>query len=388
VDPLAQMVADVARALADHPAKDARIFRTIDDYQVVVSLERNRKRAAAEVSDRGERIPRTLSLHRSRGRRRTTIGAPTFDQALELSAPEAWALAIFTPGTRSLVQVMVERWGAVVESGTIKLGHSAVGPVPDSEVLRTLRAALDLARTLSIMPERIAPALARNAAEDPEPRLRERALALLVDRHQELATDACRRALADPEPRVRLIAASSLPADQPVVSALAELATNWGIDPEIRTEAFERFLEIADEPMAVLERALADPILAERAVYATCRFAEPSWMDFLAEVSSDCDARLRAAIALVLADLGHARAEALLLEVPRAPGAVERLAEMGTARAIPVLRAMGSRAAEDAIARIKERTGDLSGHVALIEAEDNRGALSQTEAGRLSLEED
>ena len=61
---------------------------------------------------------------------------------------------------------------------------------------------------------------------------------------------------------------------------------------------------------------------------------------------------------------------------------------MGSVRAIPVLRGVASRAARDAIERIKAKSGDLGDRIGLVEDEDRSGALSQTEAGRLSLDED
>ena len=61
---------------------------------------------------------------------------------------------------------------------------------------------------------------------------------------------------------------------------------------------------------------------------------------------------------------------------------------MGTARAIPVLRQLRTKESLAAIARIRDRVGALEGHVAIVDAEDRTGALSQTDAGRLSLEED
>jgi HEAT repeat protein len=236
--------------------------------------------------------------------------------------------------------------------------------------------------------EPLAQELLKRATQDPEPRLREQALAELCELSRELAAEACRAALKDPEPRVRLTAASALPADPQVEGVLAELATSWAVEPELRMEAFDRYLTVAERPLSVMERALADPVLAERAVYATSRFAEPGWLDLLAEVFADCDAQLKAAIAIVFSDLGHAKAEELLLEVPQASGVAERLAEIGTARAIPVLKRIGTMQSIEAIARIRERAGDLAGHVALVEPEDRSGALSEVDAGRLSLDED
>ncbi len=367
-------------------SSDGHVTRVVDDYEIVAWLARKR-RVSVDVSDRTDRIPRTLSLRTSRGARRTRLGAPAFDRALELSAPEPWALAVFGQSTRRLVKVMVERWGAVVESGTIRLSYAGAGVLPRAEILRTVRAALELARSLSIAPDAIPPALTENARSDPEPHLRERALRALVAEYPEPAVEACRRALTDPEPAVRLIAALSLEVDPTVEATLAELATAWSIAPEIRIDAFERFLEVAaGDAMPVLERALADPVLAERAVHATVRFADPGWTDFLAEVAGDCDDRLRTAIALVLADLGHPKAEVLLLSVPPSSATVVRLAELGSARAIPLLRRVASREARDAIARIRARVGELDGHLAIVGGEqDARGALSEAEAGKISI---
>lgn len=383
---------------------DARIVQTVDGYEIVAVLERGRRRVVVEITDRRERIPRTLSLHRSRGHRRTTVGAPSFDRAVELSAPDPWALAVFDQKTRHLVQIMVERWGATVEAGRIKHSLGGGGPTPDREVKRTLRAAMDLARALSVEPERIPERLAENAVEDPEPHLRERALTLLVERHPERAPVPCSVCLDDTEPAVRLVAASALahfaeweaavdseawpPESRAAVEGcLAELATNWNIEPEIRLKAFDRFVEVSDTPLVVLERALADPVLAERAVYATNRITDPGWLDLLFEIYPDCDETLQLAIAVALADAGYPRAELLLLDVAQAPGVAERLAEIGTARAIPVLKNVGTKEAKAAIERIKARVGDLSGNMAL--AEDRTvGAVSEADAGQVSMAEE
>jgi hypothetical protein len=385
---LESVPAELAQALEAQPDRDARAHRVVDQYEVVTVLERDRRRVTVEVADLGDRIPRTLSLRRSRGGRRMVVGAPAFDRALELSAPEPWALAVFKQSTRTLAQVMVERWGALIESGLVKLVHASGSRTHDADVLRTVMAAMDLSRALSIAAEQIPEALATNAAEDPEPNFRLRALSVLVEEFPDRSLDACRRALTDPEPASRLVAALTLPPDPTVEGVLANLATSWAITGDIRVDAFERFLEVAAEPIPVLERALADPVLAERAVHATVRFSDPGWTDFLADVAADCDVRLRTAIALVLSELRHPRAEALLLAVPLGAQAIDRLGEMGTVRALPVLKQVGSKEARAAIERIKARVGNVEGHVALVDDEDRGGALSEADSGRVSLSRD
>src|SRR5687767_15325540 len=104
VDPLDSISAELANLLEAQPDREARVARVVDGYEVIATIDRDRRRVTTEVADRAERIPRNLSLHRSRGGRRTPIGAPSFDHALELKAPEAWALAIFKQSTRTLVQ--------------------------------------------------------------------------------------------------------------------------------------------------------------------------------------------------------------------------------------------------------------------------------------------
>jgi HEAT repeat protein len=382
-DPIEAVAAELFAGDQDRSEASA----VVDGFRISAVIEPGRARVAVEVTAPG--IPETTSLwRRGRSAEATPIGSPAFDRAIEVVGDEAWALAVLRHETRRLAQIMIDRWGATVVRGRVLYAHETAKLSP-AEVIRTMRAALDLARALSMPEAAIPDALAENAIDDPDPGFRERALGCLARIAPSRTPAVARIALDDPEPRVRLVAALALSnalGGGIVTSALSELAATWGHPPEVRVRAFDRLVELGP-PIDVLERALADPILAERAAEAAKTVGDPSFVELLIDLFDDAGSDLRRTIAFVLADLEHPRAERILLEVAASKGAAERLGRIGTVRSLAVLKRLGTPEASAAIRAITSRTGDVTGDLALVD-DDRAGALSPAPSGRLSFDPD
>jgi hypothetical protein len=218
-------------------------------------------------------------------------------------------------------------------------------------------------------------ALAENATHDPVPGVRKRNLRHLVERYP--SSDETRRAAegaeGDADPEMRLLAAVSLGGER-ASGVLLALARDSGVRSDLRVEAVERL------------RAARHP-----AVFEVAR-----------DVAPDADAALAQAAARALAELGDARAEPILIQLlgheslEARSAAAEALGKLGTVRAVepllPLTKGLTTSAAlkdaaRAAVRAIQGRLGVVeAGRVSLTEEEAHAGALSiASEGGEVSL---
>ena len=387
---------------------------TIDGCEVAVEkVDGETKSTRYRVSH--PRLPKDLflraestssKLFRAVGfRQQVETGDRTFDQQIEVSGPEAVALAALGAEAREATMRVLKDGATHVRNGQVV--RTLEGVVKSqSEIDRNLRTLVTLTSHLRL--ERGVPAaLARNAARDRRTGVRVRNL-LMLQREFPAATEtrqASRSALDDQDPRLRL--QGSLTLGKEAIPCLLQLL---GEKPpaEVEARALDRLLQL-------LEPTKRDTLIADRLAHAEGPALEvalraagqlrleatvPRLLALAGSTQENADVSL--ALADTLTKIGGDRVETGLLKIlaehphhQARIAAAEGLARWGTVGAIPTLRSQTARVLENqlnrsarqAIEEIKNRVKEATPGALAIAETDRRGGLQLAgqQEGELAL---
>lgn len=393
----------------------------LEGFEVAASLHTRDEREILQIvvdgtAREGGEIPRELRLGRQVVALRLVTpedaitGDAGFDDQVLVGGRAPVALAVLTPAARRAFLAALERnLTARVEGGRVTIECAADGA--GEEAVGAVRAAVALAGELVLPPGGVGFTLARRAVEDPLPGVRLHAFEAIAHQPGDLGTGdddrAARRLLADPHPELRLRAAMRLGAEG--VEVLARMVRTPA--PKERPVKGERLwweLKLPDGASppdeALFETVEAHELRRARALRHLAEHAPRELVVLpLVREALHGPGQLRAAALDALAVLGVPSLEPEALDAlgSHDPGvrqaAVGALAAIGTAAAVPALRALAEggfadravrRAAADAISRIQARLpGAAAGQVALAGAPDAAGRVSiaPDAGGRVAL---
>ena len=352
-------------------------------------------------------IPTSLKLaaRRPQETREVPTGDESFDDGVTVGGDAAIVSALLDVETRKRVREMVAL-GVEVDNSFVKAQRTCLGMGPRKlvrEGAEAIETALGFAHLLSIQGPEIPGRLARNAANDPLPAVRElclRTLGSFYPAHQECLRQH-QASLEEESPGMRLLAAAFLIQSPGIDSerlaaaarVLVEIARTNVLSEETRVRAIEG---LASPPGAAdTVRVLAEPLIEEllaqgrgaplvAAIGTLAKLNLRSHIPRLAELTTNADFPVNLAIAKAMGELGGPQAQEVLLllvetlvelkEKKIVSHAAEALGEVGDAQAVePLLRLS------------REHRGRALGDTALEAARRIQGRLVGGEAGQLSL---
>jgi hypothetical protein len=356
-----------------------------------------------EIDAQG-RIPGEIELRKQPfvgpERREVELGDPAFDAVVCARGPTLLLTALLNHTTRPQVFDLISRGGRVV-GGALRL------PIPYSggklETLRPLVATLmGLAEPLR-RPEDFVERVCAVARQDPQPNVRQHALALLTARvgDDPRVRELCRALLAEAHEGLRLQAATFL-GDEGREALLAIARNCPGDNPNaVRAiRALGRRLT-SDEVAAILNRAAPAgwQATARAAIDTLALIADARALEHLSLLVRQPESDLAAMAAQAFGRTGTPAAERSLvatLDDARPDvrlAAAEALGQIGSAAAVAPLRLLdetGPRslrsAARAAIAQIQTRLpGATPGQLSMAPGEGGQLSIADDQAGRLSL---
>jgi HEAT repeat protein len=304
--------------------------------------------------------------------------------------------AVLTRKNRARLFDFVGKWGGVIERGVVKL------PVRGTINKKLIGYVLDLARRVSLPLDDVPKRLAINATGKDQVEIRLRNLELLQEHYgtEAIARQAGIKALKDRRSVIRFQAAVFL-RELDMIAKIAAIEAE-PVDTRLRAMRFLTENAPPDKVLPLLEKLLdsLNPAVRKEAI------ADLGWLRHRPAVGRLCnlvtttDPETAAVLASALAKIGDPAAEPTVLTLleRREEGlkiaAANALGHVGTATAVePLMALVGSglsdlgRAAEEAIARIQSRLGDVeAGRLTLAKLAEREGALSLSrEGGELSL---
>ena len=337
-------------------------------------------------------------------------GDPEFDGRVRVSGGDATALAVLPPEARTDFLTLGRANHLVrVADGrvTLEIFHKAT----KEEAVDQVRTALKLAQRLVLPADGVVAGLARRAVEDRHPGVRLRAFTILAsgDQPVEIVANVARKLVEDPHPEVRMRAAMALGEEgfeylsRLVLTLLprspferdGHAGTEVAPQADDNTPAEVLLLRQADERAAA---AAHEECRALALAHLVSRQKRERVLPLVKEALR-ASGPLRVAALVAVTKIGDASLEAEMIaahesDVPQVRvAAIEALGAIGTAAAVPHLRAQAERSGpldfelrrtvDEAVAKIQARLqGAAAGQVALADAE------SGSAAGRVSLMED
>ncbi|HUJ27712.1 MAG TPA: HEAT repeat domain-containing protein [Myxococcales bacterium] len=332
---------------------------------------------------------------------RLFTGDAMFDAAVRVRGSPEDVVPLLGAQARSVVRELASQ-GAELKRGRLRLRR--MGPPPkDAHALAAWGGLIaELAAHLSQQARKSL--LLENTVTDPEPGVRAKNLALLVDKFPRSAevAQAVQAGLDDLDAAVRVIAAAHQRGET-ARGVLRGVVVDARVDGETRLTAFNRLVAIFGYPADLASTLLhdADWTLQRAAVTAARDARDLSQLPRLCALTREEPAELAQAAAVALGALGDARAEPALIallghrEERVQIAAASALGAFGSVRSVepllPLTRGLlhGDlhAAARDAVRRIQSRLGDAdAGRLSVAEPRPE-GALSVSEAegGELSV---
>ena len=332
--------------------------------------------------------------------REVETGDEAFDDIFLVEGPLRPACALLDEATRHhLVRVSADSAPLEIGDGRLR------AEVSEEKLSRLLPHFLKIGQRFA-EPVDVDREIARNARQDPEPKVRLFNLLLLArERPGDPATlAALRNACSDGSPEIRLRAAMELGEDGRDV--LLKLAEN----PEDDASSARAMSSLGgklpvERTKSILSKALHEdlPQTARACLEALGRHRAAA-IDVLAQVMAEEKGKLAAAAALALGTTGEAAAEPPLLQALQSEdselreAAATALGKVGSIAAVQPLQEATERfwldldlrqAARQAIAGIQARLeGASPGQLSIAETEAGQLSLAQDGAGQLSLAQD
>jgi hypothetical protein len=342
-----------------------------------------------------------MELAKLWGTREIELGDPGFDDAFFIGGPPAIVYAFLDADTRAtLFRLNEEGFLEVAPSGI----RARFLEKDDLRLVRpTIESLLGLANRLVTRGETAA-RLAKNAREEPYPRVRLGNLLCLIREFGEhpLVPGTLRAACDDAQAEIRLRAATALGNDG--VETLIGMTEDMGLDDPwvaAAVDALGRRLSL-ERATRILGRALrARRLETARAVIGVLGAAgDPAALELLVRALRVDRGLVAAAAARALGTLGAPEAERPLIRALRGDAAglrvaaAEALGRFASIAAVAPLKEVAERhrqaefqrAARQAVAEIQARQpGASPGQLSLASPEAGQLSLANVEAGRLSF---